>query len=267
MNVAASTRYRSTEVVREADRLTQVIAINLGQAVRARRVHLQITQEELARRVGVHQAWISRIELGHGTGVPLELWVALGVALDRPLAIALSRPLGDPREPADAGHLEMQERLLELARATGRAATFELPTRPSNPRHSIDICVRDDRRRLLLIEEAWNTFSDLGAAIRSTNRKTAEAADLAASIDRGMPYRVGTVWVVKPSAANRRLVARYPQIFRSAFPGSSKAWAKVLTSGESPPTQPGLVWLDPSNGRLTAWRQPQRAAGDARPTP
>jgi hypothetical protein len=43
------------------------------------------------------------------------------------------------------------------------------------------------------------------------------------------------VWVVRPSAANRRLLARYPEIFRSAFPGSSRAWVAALTTGAPPP--------------------------------
>jgi transcriptional regulator with XRE-family HTH domain len=143
MNRAPRPRHWLTSTQREARHRAQVVAANLGQSVRVGRLRLGVTQGQLAERVGLHQTWISRIELGHGGRVPLERWIALGVALGRPLAISLSRPLGEPREPADAGHLAMQERLLELARATGRRATFELPTRPSDPRHSIDVCVRD----------------------------------------------------------------------------------------------------------------------------
>jgi len=154
----------------------------------------------------------------------------------------------------------MQERLLVLARTTGRSASFELPTRPADPRHSIDVCVRDVRNRVLLIEEAWNTFGDLGAAIRSTNRKVAEAADVAATVDDGAPYRVAAVWVVRPSAENRRLLARYPQIFRSALPGSSRTWVAALTTDAPPPLQPGLVWIDPASGLVTACRLPDRTA-------
>lgn len=241
--------------MREAARLSASVIDSLGRTVRAARVRRHLTQTDLAARVGVHQSGISLIELGRGGPVRLDLWIALGVALGRPLAISFTRPLGESREPADAGHLTMQERLLELARATGRSRTFELPTRPADPSRSIDVCVRDVQHRVLLVQEAWNTFGDLGAAVRSTNRKTAEAIDLAAALDEGPPYRVATVWLVRPSAANRALIGRYPEIIRSAFPGSSRASAKALTTGTGPPPRPGLVWLDPTNGRITAVRR------------
>ncbi len=249
-----TTRRRANETTREAGRLSRSIALSLGESVRSGRVRLGMTQAKLAARVGITQAWISRIESGHGQHVPLDLWIALGLALGRPLAISLSKPLGEPRGPMDAGHLAMQEHLIGLARATGRTATFELPTRPSDPTRSIDICVRDAHNRVLIVEEAWNTFTDLGAAIRSTNRKTAEAADLAATIDEGPPYRVAAVWVLRGSAVNRALLGRYPQIIRAAFPGSSRRWFRALTTAQPPPNAPGLVWFDAPTGRLTATR-------------
>jgi transcriptional regulator with XRE-family HTH domain len=255
MKDPARPRRRRTDTAHEADRLTRAIALTLGQGVRSGRKRCRITQRALAARVDIDPSRISQIEAGLGRGVPLHTWVALGSALSQPLAIAFSRPLGDTREPADAGHLAMQERLLELARAAGRPGTFELPTRPADPWHSIDVCVRDARHRVLIIQEAWNTFGDIGAATRSTNRKVAEAADLAATIDDGPPYRVAIVWVVRPIAANRSLVGRYPQIFRSAFPGSSRTWAGAITDGLPPPIKPGLVWLDPTSGRIVEWRR------------
>jgi hypothetical protein len=209
----------------------------------------------LAARVEIDPSRISQIEAGRGEGVPLRTWVALGSALGQPLSISFSRHLAETREPADAGHLAMQEQLLRFARVAGRPARFELHTRPADPRHSIDVCVRDARHRVLIIQEAWNTFGDIGAAIRSTNRKAAEARDLAATIDDGPPYRVATVWVVRPTAANRALIARYPEIFGSAFPGSSRVWAKSLQTGSAPPMHAGLVWLDPTSGRITEWRR------------
>jgi transcriptional regulator with XRE-family HTH domain len=265
MNTALSTRRRPTDTVREAQRLSQSILDALGKAVRSGRVRLRLTQAELAARIGVHQSWISRIELGRGHSVPLETWIVLGVALGRPLAVAFSRPLGEMREPIDAGHLAMQERLLTLARETGRTATFELPTRPSDPSRSIDVCVRDARHRVLIIAEAWNTFGDVGAAARSTARKSAEAADLAATIDGGPPYRVASVWVVRPTSSNRALLARFPSIFGAAGPGPSRAWMHALTTAAPAPQAAGLVWLDPLTGRITEWRR--RVAAPVGPGP
>jgi transcriptional regulator with XRE-family HTH domain len=255
MTTTIPSRRRPTDTVREADRLCRSIAGALGPAVRNGRLRLRLTQAQLAERTGVHQSWISRIELGRGRGVALETWIAIGVVLGQPLAISFSRPLDALRGPTDAGHLAMQEGLLMLARETGRYASFELPTRPADPSRSIDVCVRDARHRVLIIEEAWNTFGDVGAAARSTARKRAEAADLAASIDNGPLYRVASVWVVRPSAANRNLLARFPGIFGAACPGSSRGWTHALTSTDGPPDAPGLVWLDPSSGRVTEWRR------------
>ena len=255
MSRSTSTRERPSELAREAARLSATIAGSLGQRVRSGRKRMRITERELSDRVGVDQTRISQIELGRGEGAPLSLWIAIGLALDQPFAVSFTRPLGETRHPADAGHLEMQERLLTLARSTGRTATFELPTRPADPSMSIDVCVRDSRNRVLIIEEAWNTFGDVGAAARSTARKCAEAADLAATIDDGPPYRVASVWVIRPSAGNRSLLARFPSVFTAACPGPSRGWIRALTSNDVPPSAPGLVWLDPLSGRMTEWRR------------
>lgn len=258
MSSGTSTRRRPTDMLREASRLSDAVAVALGNSVRAGRKRLRLTQAELAERVGVQQSWISRIELGHGHAIPLDLWIRIGLALQQPLVVSFTRPLGETRQPIDAGHLAMQEHLLGLAHATSRTATFELPTRPSDPSRSIDVCVRDDRHRVLIVEEAWNTFGDLGGAIRATHRKGAEAADLAASIDDGPSFRVATVWVVRDTATNHALVARYPEILVSAFPGSSRGWVEALTSDAAPPIQPGLVWFDPGTHRLHEWRRSSR---------
>ncbi len=245
------TRNRGREPLREAARRTTTIAAVLGREVRADRRALRLTQSAVAERLGVHQTWISAIELGRGGSVPLEKWIALGVVLGRPLAVGFSRPTDPDATLADAGHLRIQEAMLGLARSTGRRAAVELPTRPLDPRHSTDVALRDDRHRVLILIEAWNTFGDLGAAIRSTHRKATEAADLASVLGGGAPpYRVATVWVVSATAANHRLVGRYPNLFAAAFPAPSAAWVRALSAGTAPPHEAGLVWFEPSTVTL-----------------
>ena len=185
----------------------------------------------------------------------MDTWQRLFGAVDRRLLVDASR---DPQqEPADAGHLAIQELLLGLGREIGYSRSFELPTTPAATRHSVDVALRDDRRRLLVLLEAWNVFGDIGAASRSTTRKVADAEALAVAIGGARPYRVASCWVVRATARNQALVARYPELFASRFPGSSIAWVKALTEGAEPPPEPGLVWCDLFAKRLYAWRAPR----------
>jgi hypothetical protein len=103
--------------------------------------------------------------------------------------------------------------------------------------------------------ECWNTFGDIGAAARSSTRKQAELEDLAAA-KWGADGKVGLIWIVRATARNRALLGRYPEVFASRFPGSSRAWLRVLQFGGIPPAEPGLVWCDVGATRLFEWRRP-----------
>jgi len=118
-----------------------------------------------------------------------------------------------------------------------------LPTKPAHPSRSIDVVVRDDRRRVLIVNEISNRIEDLGQTVRDHRRKRADAEALAAIIGgEDGPYRVASCWILRATAANRALVARYPHIIESAFPGSSRRWVAALVDGDDPITRsrPGL---------------------------
>jgi transcriptional regulator with XRE-family HTH domain len=234
------------EGVREATAL----GATLGRELRTTRRRRRLTRRQLGDRIELSQTEISFLERGHGSRTPIETWVTLGIALDRPFAAGFSRDAVP--EPSDAGHLAAQELLLRLARAQGRAPTFELPTKPSDPSHSADVGIRDDQHRVLCLVAIWNRLDDLGRATRSTDRKVVEAADLAAF--RNPPYHVASCWLLVDTAANRRLVRTCPATLRARFPGSSLAWVHALTGGSDAPRLPGLCWIDPRAGRITAVR-------------
>ena len=198
---------------------------------------------------------VSRIERGQGGRMTVEVWQRIGIALDRPLRLELGAAVTD--DVADAGHLVVQELILRYARGAGHRRAFELPTRPSDPARSVDVGLRDDRGRVLLVVEAWNTFGDLGAAARSFDRKLAEARRLAIAIGGERPYRVAGCWVIRDTARNRALLRRYPEIFAVRFPGSSAAWLGALTRGAPAPEPPGLVWCDRDGTRLFVRRKRQ----------
>ena len=71
----------------------------------------------------------------------------------------------------------------------------------------MDVGLRDDRQRVLILGEIWNTIGDVGGAARDTNRKRDEVAILAGARDPA--YRVATCWIVRATATNRALVAAF----------------------------------------------------------
>jgi transcriptional regulator with XRE-family HTH domain len=251
-------RGRGTDAGTAGVREARSIAANLGREARLTRRRLRLTQEQVARRMGVSRARYAELERGEGTNAPLELWVKVGAALGRALAVAFSRDTasdGSPADPRDAGHLAAQELVLRLARAHGRRASVELATRPHDPAHAADLVLRDDPRRTLLLIEIVNRAGDLGAVARSTDRKAAELEGFAilAGGDAGA-YRVARGWLLVNSAANRRLIARYPEFLRARFPGSSVSWARSLADGTAPPPEPAIAWIDPRADRIFALR-------------
>ncbi len=244
----------ATGVEHEAIRLAKAMAMTLGEAARRTRRDHKLTQATLAARVGIHPSRLSQLERGEGAAAPLLTWVALGVALDRPLAVAFSRATSDT-SVRDAGHLELQELALNLATRAGWRVAFELATKPSDPSRSIDVAAADEQRRILVVEEIWNTSGDVGASVRSTRRKLAEAEGLAVARWGEASSGARGVWIVRPSEPNRRLIARYPAVFAAAFPGSSRQWVRALAGDADPPQQLGLVWGDAAAGRLMEWRR------------
>jgi transcriptional regulator with XRE-family HTH domain len=206
----------------------------------------------MADRAGVSRSVIGRVERGDGP-IDVETLQRVGLAIGAPLRIEFGR---DPKlEVADAGHLAVQELVLRLGRRLGYGGEFELPTRPSEPWRSIDVVLASEARRLVICVECWNTIGDIGAAARSSARKLAEAEAMA--VGRwGEDARAALVWVVRATARNRALVARYPEVFGSRFPGSSGRWVAALTEGSEPPIQNGLVWCDVRATRLFPWRRP-----------
>jgi len=250
---------RASELATEARRRNLEQLAALGGEIQAARLRRRWTQQQVADLAGISRSAESSLERGFGGGQSLDTWQRVALAVGRPLIAKLQR---DPlEETADAGHLAMQELVLRLGRRCGYRALFELATRSTEPWRSTDVGLRDDRRRVLVLCECWNSFGDIGAAARSATRKVHEAEALAVAIGGERPYRVASCWIVRDTRRNRELVRRYPEVFASRFPGSSRSWVAALTptadgsSPPGPPDEPGLIWCDRDASRVFAWRR------------
>ena len=100
-----------------------------------------------------------------------------------------------------------------------------------------------DVDRSVVIVECWNTFGDLGAAIRSSDYKVRELGE------------AGLLWVVRDTRANRELVGRYGTLLDSRFIGSSVGWVRALVGEGEMPGRSGLVWCDVKATRVFARRR------------
>jgi transcriptional regulator with XRE-family HTH domain len=144
-----SSRARRSSLEIEIDRAAGETVRRLGVRVRDARRRRRLTQTQLGDLLELSQSEISRLELGHGHGAPIATWLAIAAALELTPRFDLAR---DPQaEPVDAGHLAVQELLLRLALATERRGRFELPVGRGDLSLSVDVFVRDDRHRLLMV--------------------------------------------------------------------------------------------------------------------
>ena len=226
---------------------------SLGAEIRRSRTRRRLSQASLAEAAGISRGRLADLEAGkNAAGTPAEVWLALAQALGRYLRFEFAR---DPmQELADAGHLDMQELVLRESEGAWRGG-FELATKPMDPSRSIDVPLIDEVGRRLIVTECWNTFGNLNAAVRSSDKKVAEAAPLMPG-KSGDEYQVGLVWVLRDTKTNRALIQKYEYIFAARFPGSSSGWLKALTvPGATMPTEPGLVWSDVRATRLFARRR------------
>ena len=208
---------RRTRLAIEASRRSREQRAQLGGEVRRSRERRDWTQVELADRAGLSRHIVGRIERADA---------------DRCRRAAADRHCLQPapRDPLRARRWSIQRTLaisqcrrliLRLGRDIGYVGDFELPTRPAEPWRSIDVVLASPTRRIMILVECWNTFGDIGSAARASMRKAAELEELAAG-RWGPDVIVRVLWVVRATARNRALLARYPEVFAARFPGSSR---------------------------------------------
>lgn len=222
------------------------LARRLGVALREARLHLRLSQRQVATWAGVSQSWVSLMERGRGAGASLETWASVTAAVDEQLVAYLERAPGASR-PRDHAHLRGQELVIRTARSGGWLPLPEAPLDPTAQRsRSVDVLLARGGGMEVAVVEIWDWFDDVGAAMRSLDGKIAAAGG---SANEGR--QAGGLWVVRGTRRNHLLAAELHALFGAKFPGSSSAWLRALTDPGIPmPHENGLVWVDVDATRL-----------------
>ena len=218
--------------------------LSLGRSVRAtrrRRMRLE-SGAALAAAVGLKRTRIGDIERGEGTGTPLIVWVRLGIALRRPIAISFSRDLEAPTACPTPVTSKRRSSCCDLLERPAAPARSSCRRSPESPSLSVDVCVRDDPHRTLILHEIWNRFDDFGRAVRSTRSQDRRSCR-ARHRDRRRRSVSNRIVLAARRQRARPTDARgaFPEVLAARFPGSSLKWVRALTDGgPSRRTNPAL---------------------------
>ncbi len=159
--------------------------------------------------------------------------------------------------PRDAVHLRNQELIARTAKVGGWQVLPEEPIDRDIGRSRWADVLLQRRRPPTAAEfalfEVIDWFDDLGAALRAWQRRLDAVERYAIARMTGnepLPH-VGGCWVVRATRRNRELVADHHTLFRSRFPGSSRAWLASLADAAQPmPDGAALIWVSVGGRRL-----------------
>ena len=251
-----NTTRRSTQQV-AVDARTAYLAAALGRAVRAARRQAGRTQAHVGNLAGVAQSTVSDAELGRTASLSLATWGRLAAAVGSDLHAYLSQA-STTDLPRDHAHLRAQELVLRTAAGGGWTGRPEemLDVNTTGSR-AADVVLR--RGGEVALVEVWDWFEDVGAAIRSWDRRLARLEQTATAshpMDTGRPVaRACGCWVVRATRRNRLLVGEHRAFFRARFGIAGASWLAALRSRATiMPDAPAMLWISVNGDHVFASR-------------
>ena len=214
---------------------------HLGRQLRRGRQAARRRQQDVAHDVGLSQPVISRMELGSGGRIGLDIWAAAAAAVGLRLEVDLVDAAEQP-EWSGSSHpcLAM---FVEFA-ATGGWSVLDATALDDQTtvlgRQSLDA-----RRLEIAIARVWPTVTRVDPAIEAFRQLIEQERHVAPEAE------ASGVVIVPATYANRRRMTESRNDLRPAFPATGRAWFGALASRIRPmPEQPGILWAFPDCERL-----------------
>lgn len=197
---------------------------HVGGIFRAVRIRLRLPQEEVAKRAGVSQSTVSRIERGLFAPLPLEKIRAVATVLEIRLEIGATWRGGSLERVMSARHSALHEGLSErLAAAGGWDTAAEVSFSIWGERGVIDRLAYHADRQMLGVFEIKADLSDPAGLIAQVDRYRRLAPEIVR--ERGWAPTSVSCWaVVADTDTNRRLLAAHASLLRGAFPADGRTF-------------------------------------------
>jgi transcriptional regulator with XRE-family HTH domain len=191
-------------------------SVRLGSAFRAVRLRRGWRQGDLAARVRVSTATISRIERGQIGAMSLDTLMTVGAALEIRIDVLPRWRGGELDRMLGSGHSAMHEGVARLLGATAWTLAPEVSFGIYGERGVIDILAFHAPTGSLLVIELKTDLVDVQGLIGAVDRYRRLAPSVASK--RGWNARTVSCWVVlRETPANHRRLAAHATVIRNAF--------------------------------------------------
>jgi len=203
-------------------------AHRLGSICRALRLRKEWRQADLARRAGVSESAVWRLESGRANRLRLEVVEAMVEALGGRIDVVVRWRGGDLDRLLNARHSALHESVARwFASLPGWTIAPEVSFAVYRERGVIDILAWHAATRTLLVIELKTGIVDVNDLMGSVDRKRRLAPTIGR--ERGWrPARVGVWVIVADSTTNRRRVRAHATTLRAAFPLDGRSIAGWL---------------------------------------
>jgi transcriptional regulator with XRE-family HTH domain len=225
---------------------SNVLRTTFARASRDTRISLDLTQQQVADRVGVSRSFIAKVELGL-VDPSLDMVSRIADAIGLQLELSIRPPIfpGGPqlRGPVHSWCSAYADRRL---RGLGWSTAREVEVVHGRSHGWIDVLAFDHRTRTLLIIEIKTRFDDLGALERQIGWYERMAWGPARA--RGWrPSRVITCVLALASDEVESVIRTHKDLIAIAFP--ARAAELIANPGAAPSGARGLALIDPSSRR------------------
>jgi len=231
---------------------------HVGQTVRDVRLAVGWSQRGLARRSGVSQSVISRLETHRTRDVRMSVVDRLLVALGVRYWLG-TEPPNIARRPTDLVHGRCSAHVARRLIAAGWQVEREVEVIGSGSHGWIDVLAFEPNARIMLVIEVKTELLDVGAIERSLNWYVRESRSASRRLG-WRPDAVASALLVLESAMNDERLSASADVFRIAFPGRATGLRAVIARTTSPLERRYIAMIDPSSRRAT-WLRATRADG------